>query len=459
MTVVTKTNVLILGGGISGLSTAWHIGHDQCLILEKGSAPGGVLRSHVQDGFTWDNGPHVSFTKNETVRDLFVRSVAGAYNEYPVVVENSYYGAWVDHPAQSNLYQLPQPLRTQARDSLLFASRQSRASDWQALNYGNWLNEAYGRVFTDALPRHYTRKYWTCDPELLTTEWVGPRMYHPSEEEINACYHGPLSHKTHYMSTVRYPQRGGYQSFADLFCDGARVECNADVVDIDLDDRAVWSRDGRKYDWKHLVNTMPLPVFIACCRGVPDAVRKAASRLVCTQALLVNVVAPHIARRPSHWLYVYDEGNLATRINFTEKLSKCNGIEGMTGIQVEVYASPLRPFASTPEVMAERVVQELRDMALIDANVEVSWHTRVLPWANVVFTVDTARHLEIIWEWLKTKGLRREIDDVHPLTDWSKKPASEGKLPMVSMAGRFGQWKYFWSDDCVLRGRWLAGTQ
>jgi hypothetical protein len=24
------------------------------------------------------------------------------------------------------------------------------------------------------------------------------------------------------------------------------------------------------------------------------------------------------------------------------------------------------------------------------------------------------------------------------------------------LAGRFAQWKYFWTDDCVLRGRQLA---
>jgi len=26
----------------------------------------------------------------------------------------------------------------------------------------------------------------------------------------------------------------------------------------------------------------------------------------------------------------------------------------------------------------------------------------------------------------------------------------------VILAGRFGQWKYYWSDDCVLRGKQIG---
>jgi hypothetical protein len=70
--------------------------------------------------------------------------------------------------------------------------------------------------------------------------------------------------------------------------------------------------------------------------------------------------------------------------------------------------------------------------------------------------IGTAPTLEIIWRWLETHGLQRESDDLHPLTDWN------GDLPIFDsnaslfMAGRFGQWKYYWPDDCVLRGKRIA---
>jgi hypothetical protein len=64
--------------------------------------------------------------------------------------------------------------------------------------------------------------------------------------------------------------------------------------------------------------------------------------------------------------------------------------------------------------------------------------------------------MDVIWTWLESKGLTREEDDLHPLTDWDIKK-STSTLGSIAMAGRFGQWKYFWTDDCVLRGKWLAG--
>ena len=94
-------------------------------------------------------------------------------------------------------------------------------------------------------------------------------------------------------------------------------------------------------------------------------------------------------------------------------------------------------------------------MGLADA--AVSRHfVKYVPWANVIFTHDTRPALECIWNWLESFGLEREEGDLHPLTDWNNtaSPVAGGKLVM---AGRFGQWKYFWTDDCVLRGRQIAG--
>jgi len=30
-------------------------------------------------------------------------------------------------------------------------------------------------------------------------------------------------------------------------------------------------------------------------------------------------------------------------------------------------------------------------------------------------------------------------------------------MGQLILAGRFAQWKYYWSDDCVLRGKFIAG--
>jgi hypothetical protein len=109
------------------------------------------------------------------------------------------------------------------------------------------------------------------------------------------------------------------------------------------------------------------------------------------------------------------------------------------------------------------VVDELSRMGLVDQDActeaePIAHHTRYCPWANVIFTTETRAALDIIWAWLETRGLHREADDLHPLTDWNAaaRPAPSASL---LMAGRFGQWKYFWTDDCVLRGQAIGGRE
>jgi len=38
--------ILILGGGLAGMSTAYHLGDAEHLVLEGESTPGGLCRTH-----------------------------------------------------------------------------------------------------------------------------------------------------------------------------------------------------------------------------------------------------------------------------------------------------------------------------------------------------------------------------------------------------------------------------
>jgi protoporphyrinogen oxidase len=446
---------LILGAGLAGLSASYHLGHEACILLEKNLHMHGHLHAEFREGFTWDQGPHVSFTKHEYVRELFAKGVANEFEEYEVKTANYFRGHWIDHPAQSSLYQVPEPLRSECLASFL-ASR-STSGNAPPANYAEWLDTAFGPVFAETFPAAYTRKYWTRQPTDLTTDWVGSRVFQPKIEDVVAGATAPLAKSTHYITQIRYPKKGGYQGFVTKIAEGARVRFGAEVVRIDLVERKVWTAGGACYPYSRLVNTLPLPVFVALCAQATPGVLEAAAALSCSQLLLVNVTAPHPTLRPENWMYVYDEDKFSTRINCTEKLTPGNAPEGHTGVQVEVYFSRHRPLAESPGRIGLAVERELIEMGLIDQRAQekkqVRHHISYAPWANVIFDHFTKSALDSIWTWLEKYGCEREEDDLHPLTDWTRKiDAPQGS---VVMAGRFGQWKYFWTDDCVMRGREL----
>jgi protoporphyrinogen oxidase len=449
---------LILGAGLAGLSASYHIGHDRCLVLEKSTYPFGHLHVEFRGGFTWDQGPHVSFTKHDYVKSLFADGVDGDFDEYDVQTANYYRGDWIDHPAQSSLYQVPEPLRTQCLKS--FLESRNLASLASPANYQEWLDVAFGPVFAREFSAAYTRKYWTRDPAAMTTDWVGGRVFSPKVEDVVSGSKGPLGRQTHYVTKVRYPRRGGYQSFARKIAAGSQVKLGAKVVRIDLSNRQVWTASGECFAYTRLINTLPLPVFVELCAQATPEVIDAARQLSCSQLLLVNVTAPHPTRRRENWMYVYDEDKYSTRINCTERLTAGNGPSGSTGVQVEVYYSRHRPLREKPDEVATAVKSELAEMELIDPAAldsgQVSHFTVDAPWANVIFDHQTRPALEQIWSWLEQFGLSREGDDLNPLTDWGRLDDNKQCFGTLIFAGRFGQWKYFWTDDCVLRARMLA---
>ena len=57
----------ILGAGLSGLSVADHLNKQgiSFRLYESKSHGGGHIYSEKINGFIWDEGPHVSFTKYE----------------------------------------------------------------------------------------------------------------------------------------------------------------------------------------------------------------------------------------------------------------------------------------------------------------------------------------------------------------------------------------------------------
>lgn len=444
----------ILGAGLAGISCSYHIGHEKCTIFEQHSSAGGHIRSHRRDGFVWDEGPHVSFTKNEYVKELFEKSVNGDFLEFEVNVSNYYKGSWIPHPAQSNLFAVPEPLRTEClQDFLNTRNTYSNNKKNSFKNYDEWLKFAFGASFANYFPAVYTRKYWTCDPTNLATDWVGERVFYPDIETVKNGYKQIPKKATHYIKNIRYPSKGGYDRFSASLTDGANINFNHRVESINLDKKSIIFTNGYKHNYEKLISTIPLPELIRLVGNkAPQSVKDAAKNLNCSSVLLVNVTAAHTAKKPYHWIYVYDEEKYSTRINHIEMLSPQNAPKSKTGIQVEVYESSYKPFSKSHEDIARAVVIELQEMGLIDQAESV--HTHYIPYANVIFDSIRRDSQNIVLSWLESYGLVREDDDLEPMTNWNKaKNLTKGS---IALAGRYGQWKYFWTDDCVLRGKQLG---
>ncbi len=448
---------IILGAGLSGLTIADHLKKKEIpfKIFEGKSHGGGHIYSEQSDGFTWDEGPHVSFAKSDYVKKYFADNCDNKFLEYSTDPSNYYKGTWIPHPAQSHLYAIPEALRAQTVQEIKTV-RAQEPENYSPGNYHQWLHYAFGEAFTKAFPEAYTIKYWTTEPANLSTDWIGKRIYFPDVEEMIKSADGPLNKQTHYISKVRYPENGGFYSFIKNVEAALPIQYNKKLSHLSFDKKELQFEDGEIVNYEKLVSTIPLTEMISNS-DAPAEIKAQSQKLKCSRLLIVNVVATHPAPISNQWIYVYDENMYSTRINFTELLSPQNGVEGKTGIQVEVYFSDYRKLVEEIDVIAKKVLDELIVMKLIKSKEAIeTYHTKWINFANVIFDNERKEAQEEVLNWLSTKGLEREADDLDPMTSWDEKLATPQKLGEIILAGRFAQWKYYWTDDCVLRGKYIS---
>ena len=422
------TRVTILGAGMAGLGAAHRCREQglEAVVYEKLDRAGGHTRSFADEsGFVFDDGPHISFTRNERIQRLFAEAVAGEYEVLQASVNNHWHGHWIKHPAQCNLHGLPPDLVAGVlRD---FVHAQGRETEGLR-DYEAWLRATYGDTFAETFPMEYGRKYHTLPAAEMSTDWLGPRLYRPELEEV---LHGALSPATpdvHYVSHFRYPTRGGFEAYLKPFVESSRLELGREVEAIDPGAKRLRFAGGEEVGYERLVSSIPLPELIPRIAGAPADVAEAATKLACTTCVIFNLGVDRADLSDHHWTYFYDRDFTVTRASFPHMFSPHNAPEGMGSIQAEVYYSAkYRPLDREPDHLIEPVIADFRRCGLLrDGDEIVFREARLVPYANVIFDHDRAKALDTVHGYL---------DDVG-----------------IAYAGRYGLWGYQWTDEAFVSG-------
>ena len=101
------------------------------------------------------------------------------------------------------------------------------APERQVRNYADWLVASFGRTFAEVFPMSYTRKYHLTSADNMSTDWLGPRIYRPSLEEMLRGAISPSSPNIHYITHFRYPSKGGFVSYLKKFCATGKPEAQS----------------------------------------------------------------------------------------------------------------------------------------------------------------------------------------------------------------------------------------
>jgi protoporphyrinogen oxidase/glycosyltransferase involved in cell wall biosynthesis len=459
----------IIGAGPTGLSAAYHLGHD-ALLLEKNSMVGGWCRSIKDNGFTFDYAGHIMFSNDPYVLelyDLLLGSNVHWQNREAWVYSKNVY---TRYPFQGALYGLPPEVikecivgAVEARFGALVNGNAgaergiatARVNDCCAdggatlastklaspdnpgpANFEEFIYRVWGAGIAKHFAIPYNRKLWAVPLTEMETSWLGGRVPLPDLEEIIDGALQPLGKPMGPNARFGYPLRGGFQALMSGFVPHIKgtIELNADVIGISPTERIIMLADGRRYQYEDLISTMPLPELVKMMGdAAPDEVKQAALGLRHLSVRCVNIGVDRENITDKHWIY-YPEDTVFHRIFVQGNASpECNAPGGF-GFTCEITYSPeLKPLPASGQELIDRCVRDCIKVGFISADDKIVASNEIdMPYAYVVYDHARAGNVEIIKNWL----LQHDI----------------------VLAGRYSEWEYYNSDHAFIAGKKAAET-
>src|SRR5207302_8819378 len=170
------TNIAVLGSGMGGWGAVHRLHAEgvRPVLYDKNPYHGGHTASFLHDGgFLFDVGPHISFTKDPRIQELFAANIDQQFETVQIHLNNYWRGHWPTHPVQLHLHGLPEDVVVKVIADFV---AEQKAGERKIANYADWLLASFGRTFAELFPMQYTRKYHLTTAENMSTDWLGPRI-------------------------------------------------------------------------------------------------------------------------------------------------------------------------------------------------------------------------------------------------------------------------------------------
>ena len=424
--------IVVLGAGLAGLSTAFHLKDMEYLVFERERAPGGLARSVVCGPFFFDFAGHVLHFKDRYVLSLLDELLG----DDQLKIHRS---AWVrfqdrllPYPFQAHTHALPEEVKLEClrafADTLV--APPTKPERRLELPFTAWAEETFGTGFARHFFLPYTRKSLATDPASLTSEWAEGVIPRPDLEDVLRGAIGIPRRTFGYNPIFRYPASGAIQRLPNAFAKRIRpVQLGRSVVSINSRARTLKFQDGETIPYHSLVSTIPLPELIGMVEDIPQELQRAALELRWCSVACYSFGLDAKLGHGRHWTYYPEPKYDFYRVGYPSNLSPRMAPRRMSSICAEV-AYPSNAFPPD-ESAKERILKQLVDAGELPRKDLVVASSRLdLPFAKVLFDRRRKAILPGLFAELRRLG-------IHP-------------------AGCFGTWDYLSMEESILQGKQVA---
>src|SRR3989454_337523 len=320
--------VVILGAGLTGLSAAYHLDAPS-VVIEREAEVGGLARTHIENGFTFDCTGHLLHLKDPRVVALVDAILPDAFSRHERRALIFSKGVYTPYPFQANLHGLPPEVVQECVGAFVEALVRRAAEgepDPSRLNFRDWTERSFGAGIARHFLVPYNTKLWRTDLDEIECGWVSWSIPRPTLKEVLDGAFGTTVRGLGYNPTFLYPRRGGISVPPEAPARrGAEGRVNETVTAGDPPAAARHPAGGRCGRTRDLVSTIPLDRLLAITRGLPAGLPEIGGRLRAGRGLNISLGVDREGGSRAHWIYFPEPGYSFYRGGFPANLSAGGG--------------------------------------------------------------------------------------------------------------------------------------
>ena len=421
-----RIRTAVLGGGLAGLSSAYHLG-GQASVYEAHTTLGGLCSQVRSEGFRFDAVPHVLHFQNASIRALVDQLVEGRliqYSRRACVLSN---GVLTRYPFQAHLHGLPSRVIEECLRGRLEAQGGHRAG---TQDFEKWIRSNFGNGIARHFMIPYNTKFWTLNPSELTADWVRGIVPVPTYDEVLRGAYNEDPTEYGYNIKFSYPATGGLGAVLEgLLKRLPEIHLGKRLVGIDTHSRRLKFSDEEVVEYEHLLSSIPLPELRSLLNPLPLDVAGAFDSLRWTSVTVVHLGVRGQPAVPWHWCYYPDPDVIFYRVGIPSHYSSDAAPQGHHILSVEIAHSSWKPLDS--KTLVPRTIGELVQLGILKRPRDISVvHPVELRYGYPVYDRN--------YQWATTH-LRRYL-------------RKQGITPL----GRFGSWRYLSMEETLLDGQGAA---
>ena len=441
--------VLILGGGIAGLTTALELLRRgrQATVVEKAATVGGLARTVQHGPFRFDVGGHRFHSDDERLlrwlHDLLGDDLLRVQRRSHIYLRRRFLPYPLRFPGSLAAFSAPEVARI-LLSYLAARARHRLGNRAPARSFEEWVVRRFGRALYEIYFRPYTEKVWGMPPTDLSAAWAAQRISVPGLwSAIRRTFVPGDAPPPTLVSKFWYP-RAGFGAIARRLAEeiealGGEILTEATVHRLQLAEGA-YTLTYRRGDYgrrqgAHVVSTIPLDALLRALPGEDPPL--AATRLDYRDLLSVFLAVDRPRVSADQWTYFPQPELIFGRTHEPPNWSPEMAPAGMTSLVAEIFTGRDEPLWQQPaEKTIAQTVAQLEGIGFLPPDSVVDARLLRVENAYPVYRV----------------GYEKQLAQVHQYL---------ARYPCLQLVGRTGSFRYLNSDGVMESAfalvEWLTG--